>query len=171
MARERHPAVGTRSAPGRASHPERAATKPPEAGGERGHGGVRLGRRFGSILGPDRAFLTHHENQRAARYRASLTARAHALGTTPEILAVDSPRKHFSSESDLDEEPAGTSKAKTLADLLDGYIGVLHSSEYVPGGAQLSEDTGKKFAEGLARKRTAGRARAPSLRTVRNHRS
>lgn len=87
----------------------------------------------------------------------ALTARARALGTTPEILAVDSLRERFSSQSDLDEEPAGTSKANTLADLLDGYIGILHSSERVPGGAQLSEDSGKKFADGLARKRAAGR--------------
>ena len=87
----------------------------------------------------------------------ALTARAHALGTTPEILAVDSLRERFSSESDLDDEAAGMSKAKTLADLLEGYVGVLHSSDKVPGGAQLSEDTGKKFADGLVRKRAAGR--------------
>lgn len=87
----------------------------------------------------------------------ALTARAHALGTTPEILAVDSLREHLSSESDLDEKPAELSEAKTLADLLDGYVGVLHSSEHVSGGAQLSEHTGKKFADGLARKRAAGR--------------
>ena len=87
----------------------------------------------------------------------ALTVRAQALGTKPEILAVDSLREQFPSESDLDEELAETSKAGTLADLLDGYIGVLHSSECVPGGAQLSEDTGKKLADGLARKRAARR--------------
>lgn len=68
----------------------------------------------------------------------ALTARAHALGTTPKIVAVDSLREHFSSASESDEEPAGTSKGKTLADLLNGYVGVLHSSEHVSGGAQLS---------------------------------
>jgi hypothetical protein len=29
----------------------------------------------------------------------------------------------------------------------------LHSSEYVPGGARLSEDSGRKFAAGLIARR------------------
>jgi prevent-host-death family protein len=57
---------------------------------------------------------------------------------------------------DLDlqqEETARTEKPATLADFLQGYVGVLHSSEYVPGGARMSEDSGRKFAEGLAAQR------------------
>ncbi len=76
----------------------------------------------------------------------ALTARANALGTTPETLAVDSLRERFSAESNMDDEPAGKNKATTLADFLEGYVGVLHSGEKVPGGAQMSEDAGKKFA-------------------------
>ncbi len=53
--------------------------------------------------------------------------------------------------------PKGRKKPKTLSEFLDGYVGVLHSGEKVPGGARLSENTGKKFADGLARKRAAGR--------------
>jgi len=33
-----------------------------------------------------------------------------------------------------------------------GYVGVLNSSEFVPGGAQMSQDTGRKFAEGMLKK-------------------
>lgn len=53
--------------------------------------------------------------------------------------------------------PKSRKKPKTLAAFLDGYVGVLHSGEKVPGGARLSENTGKKFADGLAKKRAAGR--------------
>ena len=51
------------------------------------------------------------------------------------------------------EETAQTEEPATLADFLQGYVGVLHSSEYVPGGARLSEDSGRKFAEGLTAQR------------------
>ena len=87
----------------------------------------------------------------------ALTQRAHALGTTPETLAVDSLRERFIPESDVHHEPAGKDANKTLADFLEGYIGVLHSSEKVSGGAEMSDKTGRKFADGLARKRAAGR--------------
>jgi hypothetical protein len=86
----------------------------------------------------------------------ALTTRANELGTTPEVLAVDSLRERFSAESDMAEKPAGK-KAKTLADFLKGYVGVLHSAEKVRGGARMSENTGKKFADGLVQKRAAGR--------------
>ena len=38
---------------------------------------------------------------------------------------------------------------ESLADFLQPHIGVLHSSEHVPGGARMSEDSSKKFAVGL----------------------
>ena len=42
-------------------------------------------------------------------------------------------------------------RPETLADFmeLDSFIGVVHSSESVPGGANMSVDSSKKFAEGL----------------------
>ena len=58
--------------------------------------------------------------------------------------------------SDLDlqrDETAQTEEPATLADFLQGYVGVLHSSEYTPDGARMSEDSGRKFAEGLAAQR------------------
>ncbi|MCZ6678986.1 MAG: hypothetical protein O7E52_17270 [Candidatus Poribacteria bacterium] len=41
---------------------------------------------------------------------------------------------------------------RTLADRLEGYIGVLDSSENVPGGANMSQSIGKKFSEGMVKK-------------------
>ena len=56
------------------------------------------------------------------------------------------------------EQQAGSHEAPsetqgTLADFLQGHIGILHSSEYMPGGARMSVDSGKKFAAGLLKKR------------------
>ncbi len=47
------------------------------------------------------------------------------------------------------EAPAEPAPKRTLADLLEGYIGAIHSSEHIPDGANMSVDTGKRFAEGL----------------------
>jgi hypothetical protein len=77
----------------------------------------------------------------------ALAAEAHKLGRTPEQLALDSLRERFLSP-DGDLSPKG--EQATLADFLRGHLGVLHSSEYVPGGARLSEHSGRKFAAGLA---------------------
>jgi len=80
----------------------------------------------------------------------ALTAEARKLGLTPEQLALDSLRERFlSPEGDL----SPTGEQATLADFLRGHLGVLHSSEHVPGGARLSEDSGQKFAAGLIAQR------------------
>jgi hypothetical protein len=61
----------------------------------------------------------------------ALATEARKLGRTPEQLALDSLRERFlSPESDL--SPKG--EQATLADFLSGHLGVLHSSEHVPGG-------------------------------------
>ena len=52
---------------------------------------------------------------------------------------------------DGDDAAAEGNRPKTLADFLEGYIGVVHSSENVPGGANMSVDSSKKFAEGLVK--------------------
>jgi hypothetical protein len=80
----------------------------------------------------------------------ALAIEARKLGRTPEQLALDSLRERFlspESERPSSEEPA------TLADFLRGHLGVLHSSEYVPGGARLAENSGQRFAAGLAAQR------------------
>lgn len=79
-----------------------------------------------------------------------LIAEAQRLGTTPESLAVDSLRERFASSTLSEVSP--TNQA-TLADFLGEAIGSLHSSEIVPGGAQMSAGSGKKFAAGMLKKR------------------
>jgi hypothetical protein len=76
----------------------------------------------------------------------ALVEQAHKLGTTPEQLAMDSLRERFVS-SEPPEAPA--EGQPTLAAFLSGHLGVLHSSEYTPGGARMSEKSGRKFAAGL----------------------
>ena len=84
----------------------------------------------------------------------ALATRAQQVGMTPELLALESLRERFATEAD---DTAGVNEnRRTLADLLNGYVGVLHSSEQVTGGAAMSEETGKKFTAGLLKKRTAG---------------
>jgi hypothetical protein len=83
----------------------------------------------------------------------ALSERAREQGTTPELLALDTLRQRFLPTA---AEPEGTADG-TLADYLAGFVGVLHSSEHVPGGARMSEVCGKRFAAGMLRKREAGR--------------
>ncbi len=44
-----------------------------------------------------------------------------------------------------------------MEEFLEGFIGVLDSSEHVPGGANMSAMTGRDFADGLLKKRAEGR--------------
>lgn len=79
---------------------------------------------------------------------------AREQGTTPELLVIDSLRERFllpqSFSTPTDDEG-------TLADFLGKYIGILHSGEHISGGARMSEDSGKKFAAGMRKKRQQGR--------------
>ncbi len=84
----------------------------------------------------------------------ALVEQAKEHGTTPEKLALESLRERF---VDPTEEGAPIDGAETLADYLADHIGVIHSSEHVPGGARMSENTGKKFAEGMVEKRRRGK--------------
>jgi hypothetical protein len=83
----------------------------------------------------------------------ALTEQASKQGTTPELLALDSLRERF---LDVREQAAPPGEYTTLAEFLMGHIGVLHSNEQVSGGARMSEDSGRHFAEGLLRKRQQG---------------
>jgi len=85
----------------------------------------------------------------------ALTAEARKRGRTPEQLALDSLRELFlCPESDI----SSAGEQATLADFLRGHLGVLHSSEHIPGGARLSEDSGRKFAAGLVAQRQQKRS-------------
>ena len=73
-----------------------------------------------------------------------LSEKAHRIGTTPELLALDSLREQFAPTNS--GEPIADER--TLSDFLRGHIGVLHSGEHVSGGARMSEDCGKQFTAG-----------------------
>jgi hypothetical protein len=78
---------------------------------------------------------------------------AQKCGTTAEVLVLDSLRQRF-----LTPRPTETpAEEGSLADDLADFIGVLGSGEHVPGGARMSEGTGRKFAEGMHGKREAGK--------------
>jgi hypothetical protein len=81
---------------------------------------------------------------------------AEKRGTTPELYVLDELRAHHISESQAashDVAPQG----QTMADFFEGYAGTIDSREFVPGGAQLSRDSGAKFRELLKRKHRAGK--------------
>ena len=84
----------------------------------------------------------------------ALAEEARRQGTTPELLALDTLRKRFVATAANEAAAAGQG---TLADYLTGHVGVLSSSEHVPGGAALSENYGKKFTAGLTKRRQQGR--------------
>jgi hypothetical protein len=81
----------------------------------------------------------------------TVSEKAEQQGTTPELLVLDELRLRFSPE-----KPELGSEG-TLADFLGDFIGCIHSSEVVPGGAQMSTDSGKKFAAGMVKKRREGK--------------
>jgi hypothetical protein len=76
-----------------------------------------------------------------------VTERAHGQGTTPELLVIDSLEKLY-----LSPAVPPVEDEKTLADYWADYIGTVDSSELVPGGANLSQNTGRKFAELMVEK-------------------
>ena len=58
--------------------------------------------------------------------------------------------KHYVQHDQQAGDQEGPSETQgTLADFLQEHIGILHSSEHVPGGARMSVDSSKKFAAGL----------------------
>jgi len=85
-----------------------------------------------------------------------VTERAKQQGTTPELWTLDRLHQSLQAETSLDLAPEPTSEDESMLDFFAGYVGVLNSSEFVPGGAQMSQDTGRKFAEGMLKKREEG---------------
>ncbi len=86
----------------------------------------------------------------------ALNELADKQGTTIELLALTAIREKFLYRR-TPKAKAKTRKVKTLADRLAPYIGVISSSEVIPGGANMSADSGKKFSIGLLEKRKQGR--------------
>jgi hypothetical protein len=81
----------------------------------------------------------------------ALVAQAHQRGTTPEELALETLRQQLSPPP-----PPVAESDQNLADFLGGFIGALHSSEHIPGGADMSNDTGAQFTEHLVKQRRQG---------------
>jgi len=81
----------------------------------------------------------------------TVSEQAQQQGTTPELLVLDELRIRFSPV----QPPV--SQEGTLADFLGEFIGSIHSSEVIPGGAQMSTNSGNKFAAGMVKKRREGK--------------
>lgn len=80
---------------------------------------------------------------------------AREMGTTLELLALNKLTEAFLPLNPISDDPEG----ETMADFLRDYIGCIDSREVVPGGANMSEFTGRKFGERLKEKQTAGNLR------------
>jgi len=76
-----------------------------------------------------------------------LEEEAQSMGVTPEDLALEILERGLARREALYSEGP-----RNLADYLEEYIGAVDSGDYVPGGARMSEATGKKFAAGLLAK-------------------
>ncbi|MEX1097625.1 MAG: hypothetical protein WED34_16385 [Planctomycetales bacterium] len=85
----------------------------------------------------------------------ALTGEAQRLGVPPERLALESLRDRFVAPRERELLPAA--EEDSLADYLGAHLGVLHSSEHVPGGAALSQDRARKFLESLEARRRPDR--------------
>jgi hypothetical protein len=73
---------------------------------------------------------------------------ARRRGTTPELLALDGLRQLFA----LPPADNGRENQGTLFDFLNGYVGTIAGTS-----EPLSEDCGRRYAEGLAEKQQQGR--------------
>ncbi|MCW3051582.1 MAG: hypothetical protein JWN14_752 [Chthonomonadales bacterium] len=82
----------------------------------------------------------------------AMTEQARLQGTTLEMLAIDKLNAYF-----LPSLPAeNTSEGETMADFLKDFIGCIDSREVVPGGANISEYSGRKLGEILIKKHRVG---------------
>ena len=62
-----------------------------------------------------------------------VSARASELGTSPEVVVLEILRERFCPGVKDDDDADNAHPDETLADFLDGYVGVLHSHEQAPG--------------------------------------
>lgn len=96
-----------------------------------------------------------------AEIEAALAKQSQQRGLTPDELAQQILRDGLGLNARTDLAVNGAAEVEeeegTLADMLAGYIGVIDSRDYVPGGARLSEDTGRKFAAGMLEKKRLGK--------------
>ena len=84
----------------------------------------------------------------------AVSERAEKQGTTPELYLLEDLRRLYAPVP-IPDEPAV--EGETMADFFKGYAGTINSSEFVPGGANMSQDTGRKFAQLMVEKRKKGK--------------
>ncbi|MFO0891608.1 MAG: hypothetical protein U0790_20995 [Isosphaeraceae bacterium] len=77
-----------------------------------------------------------------------LREEAQRRGTSPETLAIETLRDQFMGSA---PRSAGQQGPSSLADFLDGYVGVVDGS-----GEANSEDCGKRFQEALISRQAKG---------------
>ena len=82
----------------------------------------------------------------------ALIRRAQQLNASPENLALEVLHQYLA-----DWPSDQVIEQGNLADFLADHIGSIHSGDQHPGGARLSENTGKRFAQLLQQKRQQGR--------------
>lgn len=70
---------------------------------------------------------------------------ANQQGTTIELLVLSAIREKFFPQQLWAHEKPQKREFETLIERLAPYIGTISSSECVPGGANMSVDSGKKF--------------------------
>jgi hypothetical protein len=83
---------------------------------------------------------------------APLSEQAQRRGTTVESLALETLRERFV----RNPPPKSAESCRSLAEFLEGFIGVIGSGEHVSGGARMSENTGRQFTKGLLKKHRQG---------------
>lgn len=84
----------------------------------------------------------------------ALAEEARRQGTTLELLALGYMRERVLSAS---SPSSAENPPEFLAHFLAGHIGVLSSREHSPDGANRSEQSGRRFAAGLVKRREEGR--------------
>jgi hypothetical protein len=77
---------------------------------------------------------------------------ARRRGMTPESLVLSAVEQLLIPAERENGKPAPGS----MAEFLEGYVGVFDSRDWVPGGARLSERTGEQFTDVLQQKRREG---------------
>jgi hypothetical protein len=82
---------------------------------------------------------------------------AEKQGTTIELLVLKTLRQYLLTSKTAQKVSINRQKAKTLADSLAGLVGVIDSSEFVKGGAQMSTHKNSKLTEILLEKRRQGK--------------
>jgi len=83
---------------------------------------------------------------------SALAEAARRQGTTPDLLAEAYLRERL----DIGRHESSRPEAKSLADFLAGYVGVLGDAADAGAENDLAEDTGRGFTEALSRSRLEG---------------